>query len=71
MNWVKFLLDQFFMDCEEAHDKGTNLHYTWLLILIAPSSWRELDVTQFLGVTEKPCLATRYQNLWYTTHKVR
>jgi hypothetical protein len=71
MNWATFLLDQFLMDCEEAHDKGTKLRYTWLLILIAPSSWRELDVNQFLRVTEKPCLSTRYQNLWYTTHKAR
>jgi hypothetical protein len=71
MNWETFLLNQFLIDCEEAQDKGTEFHYAWLLILIALSSWREPDDTQFLGVKEKPCLAAWYQNLWYTTHKAR
>jgi hypothetical protein len=72
MNWETFLLNQFLIDCEEVQDKGTEFHYSWLLILIAVlSSWREPDDSQFLGVKEKPCLAMWYQNLWYTTHKVR
>jgi hypothetical protein len=69
MNWAMFLLNQILIDCEEAQDKGTEFHYSWLLILIALSTWREENDSHFLGVTEKPCLAVRYQNLWYTTHK--
>jgi hypothetical protein len=71
MNWVKFLVNQLLMDSKEAQDKGTKFHYTCLLILISLVSWRELKDTQFLGVAKKPCLATRYVNLWHTTHKER
>jgi hypothetical protein len=62
MNRVTFLLNQFLIDCKEAHDKGKKFHYTWLLILIALSSGRELDDSQFLGLKENPCLAACYQN---------
>jgi hypothetical protein len=66
MNWEMFLLNQFLIDCEEAQYKGFEFHYSWLLILITLSSWREPDDSQFLGVKEKPFLVVWYQNLWYT-----
>ena len=47
MNWLTFLLNQFLIDCEEAQDKGTEFHYSWLLILIALSMWMEPDDTIF------------------------
>jgi hypothetical protein len=70
MNWATFFLNQFLIDCEGAQDKGTEFHYTWVLILIALSASREPNDMHFLGVKDKPCLSARYQNLWYTTHKV-
>ena len=69
MNWATFLLNQFFIHCEEVQDKGIEFHYAWLLILLALLSWRDLNDSNFLGVTKKPCLALQYQNLWYMTHK--
>jgi hypothetical protein len=48
------------IDYEEAQDKGVEFHYTWILILIALSTWREPDDMQFLGVKDNPCLAARY-----------
>jgi hypothetical protein len=30
-----------------------------------------LEDEQFLGLRGNPCLATKYQNLWYTTNKRR
>jgi len=59
----------FFIDCEEVQYKGFELQYSWLLILITLSSWREPNDNQFLEVKEKPFLVARYQNLWYTMHK--
>jgi hypothetical protein len=29
-----------------------------------------MDNDVFLGIKERPFLVVRYQNLWYTTHKV-
>jgi hypothetical protein len=71
MNWAMFLLNQFLIDCEEARDKGTEFHYSWLLIIIVLSTWRELDDSHFLGVRENLCLSAQYQNLWYTIHKAQ
>jgi hypothetical protein len=71
MNWGEILLNQFWIDCEEAQDKGTEFHYSWILILIVLSSWRDMDDTQFLGFREKPSLVASYQSLWYTTNKAQ
>jgi hypothetical protein len=35
MNWANFLVNQFLTDYREAQEKGMELHYAWLLILIA------------------------------------
>jgi hypothetical protein len=69
MNQSMFLLNQFLIDCEEVQVKGTEFHYSHFFILIAISTWRELDDSQFLGVKKKHFLSAWYKNLWYTTHK--
>jgi hypothetical protein len=48
MNWVTFLVNQFLIDYMEEQEKGIEIHYDWLLILIALVAWRELEETQFL-----------------------
>jgi len=59
------------MDCIEAQDKGTQLHYAQLLMLIALVAWKEPQDTQFMLATNKPCLAMRYTNLYHTKQKER
>jgi hypothetical protein len=69
MNWSTFMVNQFLMDCREAHEKGTEFHYAWLLILIALTVWRELEEMEFLEGMQKPFLVARYVSLWHTAHK--
>jgi hypothetical protein len=40
-------------------------------ILIAFTTWEELEDVQFLGLRGKPCLAAKYQNFWYMYNKRR
>jgi hypothetical protein len=69
VSWPKFLLNPFLIDCREAQDKGMELHYAWMLILITLVAWRELKDTQFFVPVKKPCLAMCDVKLWHTTHK--
>jgi hypothetical protein len=55
----------------EAQDRGMEFHYSWLLILIAFTTWNEPEDAQFLGLRGKSCLATKYHNFWYTMNKRR
>jgi hypothetical protein len=71
MSWAPFLLNQFLLDYIEAQDKGMEFHYPWLLILISFIAWGEPEDTQFLGMRGKPCIATKYHNLWFSTNKRR
>jgi hypothetical protein len=71
MNWVTFLVNQFLTDCKEAQDKGTKLHYAWLLILIALVAWREPRETRFLEGMQELFLEARYVSSWHTTQKNR
>jgi hypothetical protein len=60
MRWAPYLLNQFLLDYAEAQDRGMELHYPWLLILIVFIAWEELEEAQFLGLQDKPCLAAKY-----------
>jgi hypothetical protein len=33
--WAPYILNQFLIDCIDAQDNGTKLHYSWLIILIS------------------------------------
>jgi hypothetical protein len=69
MRLAPFLLKQFLIDCMEAQDKGMEFYYYWLLLLISLAAWKELEDVQFLDMRGKSCLAAKYQNLCYMTHK--
>jgi hypothetical protein len=69
MIWKPFLLNQFLIDYTEAHDKGMKFHYSWLLLLFALATWKEIEDAHFLGMRGKLWLAAKYRNLWYTMHK--
>jgi hypothetical protein len=43
MSWVPFSLNQFLIDYVEAHDRGMEFHYPWLLIMIVFTTWEELE----------------------------
>ena len=47
-NWVPYLLNQFLIDYRDAQDNDIELHYSWILILIASAGWKELKFTSFL-----------------------
>jgi hypothetical protein len=64
-------LNQFLLNYTEAHDRGMEFHYPWMLILILFTAWEDLEDVQFLGLRGKPCLAAKYQKLWYTSNKIR
>jgi hypothetical protein len=45
------------------------IHFAWLLVLIALITWREPGETQFLEGMQQSFLETRYVSYWHTTHK--
>jgi hypothetical protein len=61
--WAPYLLNQFFVDCRDAQDNGTEFHYSWLIILIALGGWQESNFSSFLDRKGK-CYAARYESLW-------
>jgi hypothetical protein len=71
MRWAPFLLNQFLLDCKEVQDKGMKFQYPWLFIFISFIAWGESEDAHFLGLRGNPCIATKYQNLWYSRNKRR
>jgi hypothetical protein len=71
MNWEKFLVNQFLQDCTEAQEKGTEFHYTWLLILIALVRWKYISYYYHIRTSCHNPLAARYSNLWHRIIKRR
>jgi hypothetical protein len=71
MSWAPYLLNQFLINYSEAQDRGMEFHYPWLVIMIVFTAWEEPEDAQFLGLRSTPCLAAKYQNLWYTSNKRR
>jgi hypothetical protein len=45
MNWEIFLVNQFLTEYKEAHEKGIEFDYAWLLILITLVAWRDSKET--------------------------
>jgi hypothetical protein len=62
-SWASYLLNQFFIDCRDAQDNGTDFHYSWLIILIYLEGWMEPKFSSFLDRKGK-CYAVRYDSLW-------
>ena len=70
MNWLTYLLNEFFTDVVDAQEKGKFFSYSWLLILISVVAWDELPHYQGVDVL-MPCRGVQYQNLWYDKDNVR
>jgi hypothetical protein len=61
-SWALYLLNQFFVDCRDAQDNGTEFHYSWIIILIDLEGWKEPKFSAFLDRKGK-WYVTRYESL--------
>ena len=71
MRWELFLLNQFIIDCREAHQKGTKFHYSWLLTLIEMEAWNSPrhQCVQFPPAQEPDFIAPIYGEMWHIGRK--
>jgi hypothetical protein len=68
MNCVKYLVNQLELDCREAQDQGYEFHFSWLLVLIAFSTWEMLEGVTFPDIELFEPLAVKFATLWYSTN---
>jgi hypothetical protein len=61
MRWAPYFGNSFLEDCKDTQDWGSELHYSWILILIALVGWKESVYNMFLQILGK-CGTT-----WYTS----
>jgi hypothetical protein len=62
-SWASYLLKQFLIDCRDAQDNEIEFHYSWLIIFIALSIWKEPKFSAFLDRKGK-FYAMKYESLW-------
>jgi hypothetical protein len=62
MSWAPYLLNLFLENCKDTQEWGSELHYSWLLILIGHIGWKKPVYNKYM---ERPgkCGATRYISL--------
>jgi hypothetical protein len=60
--WAPYLLNLFLDDCKDAHDLGTEFHYSWLLILLALIGWKDTKYL-FFSTRPNPYYGERYLSL--------
>ena len=67
MNWAKYLVNQLELDCREAQDQGYEFHFSWLLILIAFTTWEMPKGATFLDIELFELLTVNFTTLWYSS----
>jgi hypothetical protein len=67
MNWVKYLVSLLELDYCEAQDHGYELLFSWLLILIAFTTWEMFEGVTFLDIELFEPLAANFTMLWYSS----
>jgi hypothetical protein len=67
MNWAQYLVNQLEIDFREAQDQGYELHFSWLLILIAFIAWELPEGVTFLDIAPFEPLAGEFCTLWYSS----
>jgi hypothetical protein len=67
MNWVKYLANQLELDFCEAQDQGYEFHFSWLLILIAFTSWEMPEGVTFPDIEPFKPLTANFTMLWYSS----
>jgi hypothetical protein len=65
MNWPKYLVNQLELDFREAQDQGYDFHFSWLLILIAFTTWEIPEGVTFPEIDPFESFATKSTTLWY------
>lgn len=66
MNWAKYLVNQLELDCREAQDQGYEIHFSWILILIAFITWEMPEGATFLDIEPFEPLVAKFGTLWYS-----
>jgi hypothetical protein len=59
MIWAPYLLNFFLDDYKDAHDLGTEFHYSWIITLISFMGWKEPRYVVFC-TRPKPNQGVRY-----------
>jgi hypothetical protein len=67
MNWVSYLVNQLEKDYHKAQDQHYELHFNWLLILIAFISWEMPKGETFPDIESSEPLATKFTPFWYSS----
>jgi hypothetical protein len=67
MNWVKYLVNQLELDFHEAQDQGYKFHFSWLLILIAFTTWEMPKGVTFSDIESFELLPVKFTTLWYSS----
>jgi hypothetical protein len=67
MNWVKYLVNQMELDYRKSQDQGYDFHFSWLLILIAFTTWEMLKGATFLDIESFEPLIVNFTMLWYSS----
>jgi hypothetical protein len=67
MNWAKYLVNQLELNYREAQDQGYEFHFSWLLILIAFTTWKMPEGATFLDIEPFEPLAAKFTTLWYSS----
>jgi hypothetical protein len=50
MNWASYLANELEKYCHEAQDQGYELHFNWLLVLIAFVAWKMPEGDSFPNI---------------------
>jgi hypothetical protein len=64
---VKYLVNQFEIDCREAQDQGYEFDFSWLLIVIAFIVWEMPEGATFPDIKPFEQLAMKFNTKWYSS----
>jgi hypothetical protein len=63
MNWVKYLVNHLEVNFYEAQDQGYEFHFSWLLILIAFTTWEMSEGETFPDIELFKPLVAKFTTL--------
>jgi hypothetical protein len=63
---VKYLVNQLELECRKAQDWGYEFHFSWILILIAFTTWEMLEGVTFPDIEPFEPLTMKFTMLWYS-----
>jgi len=66
MNWASYLINELEKDCQKDQDLRYELHFSWMIVLIAFVTWKMPKGATFPEIEPSEPLAARFVTLWYT-----